>query len=122
MAELATVVLERRSGALVVRLFGEIDLSNAEAVDAELTAGLGSGREPIVVDLSELAYVDSAGIRLLFQLGERLGAEEREFRLAVPETVAVRRILHVSGIESVLPIHPSVESALATVTEVSSAG
>ena len=53
----------------MARITGEIDEFNLAAVEAELAV---LGAEPVVVDLSALAFIGSAGVRVLFALAERV--------------------------------------------------
>lgn len=87
MSELATVAVERVRGVLVAEVDGEIDASNANAIHARLLDAVGHEGVGLVVDLTETAYLDSAGIRALFDLGERLQVRGMELRLVVtPES------------------------------------
>ncbi|MDX8050755.1 STAS domain-containing protein [Lentzea sp. BCCO 10_0798] len=54
-------------GRSVIRAVGEIDLSNAQAFAAAVTDTTG----PLVVDLTEVHYIDSAGMSVLFTHAER---------------------------------------------------
>jgi anti-sigma B factor antagonist len=77
------------------RLIGELDLSvYDEATDQLLSAFDGPG--DVRLDLSELSFVDSSGIRLLIQLRRALGEGDR-IVLSSP-TPQVRKILDAVGI------------------------
>ena len=81
--ELAHVAVERHDGAVLARLSGEIDLSNASAVEDQVTGGV-AGATAVAVDLSGLRYLDSAGLALLSRLAGRLAALAGSLRLVVP--------------------------------------
>jgi anti-anti-sigma factor len=107
---LAYVSVETRGDVAVVRLEGEIDLSNAEEVrqsilDASSAAGMA-------IDLSGIAYLDSAGVRLLFEVARALGRRDTRLRLAVSEGSSVRRILDVARVEAIVPIDEHVDAAV----------
>ncbi len=53
-------------GAVVLAATGEIDMSNAAAFGAALTAAREDGGGPVVVDLTGVEYLDSAGLAALF--------------------------------------------------------
>ena len=109
---LALVEVERHGPAVLARLSGEIDLSNAVSVEEEVTAALG-GATALAVDLSGLQYLDSAGLALLSRLAGRLAELSGSLRLVVPPDAFVGRTLSISGLASAIPVDETVEAALA---------
>lgn len=109
---LAQVLLERHGGTVLARLSGEIDLSNAGAVEDKVTGSL-AGATGIAVDLSGLSYLDSAGLALLVRLSGRLTSAAGSLRLVVPPSAVVGRTLSVSGLAEAIPVDETVEAALA---------
>jgi anti-sigma B factor antagonist len=94
------------------RLSGEIDLSNAGAVEDQVSGGL-AGVTAVAVDLSGLSYLDSAGLSLLARLSGRLTAAAGALRLVVPPDAMVGRTLEVSGLAAAIPVDETLEAALA---------
>jgi anti-anti-sigma factor len=87
MSDLATVEVERRRGVAVARVVGEIDASNAALVKAQILDGVGNEGPGLVIDLSAAGYIDSAGIRALFDTGGRLQVRGMELRIvAAPDS------------------------------------
>jgi anti-anti-sigma factor len=109
---LARVAVERHGAAVLARLSGEIDLSNAGMVEDQVTGGLG-GATAVAVDLSGLDYLDSAGLAVLSRLAGRLTASAGSLRLVVPPDAIVGRTLSVSGLASAIPVDLTVDAALA---------
>lgn len=107
MGDLAQVEVEQRGDACIVRISGEIDLSNAEEVRQVLEESSSNLSRLHVVDLSQTRYLDSSGMRLLFNLAERLRVRKRELHLIVPDDAVIRRVLDLSGIPAVARIHAS---------------
>jgi anti-sigma B factor antagonist len=99
------------SGVVVARIEGEIDASNSALVEDRLTAAVPNSALGMVLDLSDLSFVDSSGVELFFRLGERL--EDRRQRLAVtlPEDSPVRRVFEIVRFSEQLPLAGSVEEA-----------
>ena len=110
--ELARVNLERHGDAVLARLAGEIDLSNAGTVEDQVTGGL-AGATAVAVDLSGLSYLDSAGLALLTRLAGRLAELSGSLRLVVPPDAFVGRTLSISGLAAAIPVDETVEAALA---------
>jgi stage II sporulation protein AA (anti-sigma F factor antagonist) len=114
LSELARLEFRRVSGIPVATVRGEIDLSNAEEVlEAGLEGAVTDGAPSVVLDLSGVVYMDSAGIRALFELHERLAALGKRMVAVVPEEAPIRRVLELADAPSVLSLSPSVEAAVA---------
>jgi len=100
-------IIDARGRAHLVSIHGEVDLSNAGAVEGQLLARLAEGR--CIVDLNGLTFIDSAGLRMLNDLGNR-------YRLAVvlgPQAV-VRRAIEIVGLSATIPTFPTLDEAEAS--------
>jgi anti-anti-sigma factor len=107
MSELAEIEAADVDEARVVRVSGEIDLSNAHDVLEAIGDAVRSGATAIVVDLSGVTFLDSSGISMLFRLRERISYSRQELRLVVPPTSPIRRVLEVTRVHDVIPIQES---------------
>ncbi len=96
-------------GSLVVSLAGELDLYNAHEVRDALASAAEQKPERIVVDLSEVEFIDSTALGVLIEARTRLD-NRRAFLLAAPG-VETRRALEVSGLDRHFGIHDTVEDA-----------
>jgi anti-sigma B factor antagonist len=101
---------ESRDGATVVRLGGELDLYNADEVRAALAQAIDGGAGRVVVDMADVEFVDSTALGVLIEARSKLGADG--LRLAAPQ-IETRRTLQVSGLDRHLPVHDTVDDALA---------
>jgi anti-anti-sigma factor len=102
----ATVESSAENGWVRVALHGEIDLANAAAVEDELRAAISHRLSAVSVDLTELTYIDSAGIRILYRLASRLQAQQIVPELIVPLDSPTRRLIELSGFESIAALRP----------------
>jgi len=86
----------------VIRLTGELDLDTADRSRGSLESAVATAASPtIVVDLSELTFCDSSGIRALLAL-HRLAADAgRDLRVREP-TRAVAQVLNLTGADRLL--------------------
>jgi anti-anti-sigma factor len=99
--------------AWVVVMHGEHDLSTAPHFDHELAQALDSGA-PVVVDLAEVDFMDSAILRALLTAREQaLAREEGSFAVVAPPGSFPSRVLALVG--TVIPTYPDVAGALAVV-------
>ena len=103
--------IERRNGAVVVRLVGELDLYNAPEVRTALLEVCAEQPERLIVDLGEVDFVDSTALGVLIEARTKL-ANRQSFLLASPG-LETHRALTISGLDQHLSVHDTVESALA---------
>ena len=102
--------IERRGAATIVHLAGELDLYNAPEVRAALFEACADEPERLVVDLREVAFVDSTVLGVLVEARTKL-PNRRSFLLAAPGR-DTHRALQISGLERHLSVHDSVDAAL----------
>jgi anti-sigma B factor antagonist len=90
--------------SVIVALAGEIDLYTAPRLQSELAAALASG-EPsrLVVDMSAVEFCDSTGMNVLLAAHRRATEQGGSLELGAPRP-AVRKILQVTGLETVFAV------------------
>jgi anti-anti-sigma factor len=113
VSTLAEIEVEREGGTVVARLNGEVDMTNASHVRDELLAAVPNDVLALVVDLDGCRYLDSAAIEVVFDISRRLQRRRQELRLVVPETSPLSRVLVLTDVNSVAPVHATMEAALA---------
>ncbi len=113
MSQLARVVVENDESPPIATVIGEIDLSNAEELEERLGSLADSGSAGLVVDLSEVSYLDSAGVRLIFRLSETLSSRSGRLCVVVGPDSPLRRVLVLSRADAVVAMSDSREGALA---------
>jgi anti-anti-sigma factor len=111
VTEHPNVTIGVEDGVVVAGLSGEIDLSNAAEITGALLRGVPNEALGLVIDLSEVSYLDSAGVRMLAELDHRLGWRAQVLRVVAPEASRSRRVLEIAGLERVLSIDISVDAA-----------
>jgi anti-sigma B factor antagonist len=108
--ESAVTGVDRRDGAVVVSLAGELDLYNAEEVRSALFDACAGEPEILVVDLEEVTFIDSTALGVLIEARSRM-ADRSGFRLASPG-LETRRALEISGLDRHFLVHGTVAEAL----------
>jgi anti-anti-sigma factor len=93
----------------VVRLDGEVDLANADEVEAVLLSDQCISAHGVVLDLLEVPFMDSSGLRVLLLLRER----HERVALVLSEDGAVHRLLGFAEMADSFPIHASTDDAVA---------
>jgi anti-anti-sigma factor len=96
--ELATLEIGWRGGLLVGRLDGEVDLSNAAALQERILAAL-VGARGLVLDLAGVTYLDSAGLALLSRIQMACAALAIGMACVVVEGTRSGRTMQVAGFE-----------------------
>jgi anti-anti-sigma factor len=104
------VTVQRLSGTAVVQLAGELDLASTPTL-ADVLHGLEPPCDLVILDLSQLTFIDSTGLRLA--INEHRRAEMDGFDLVLAgATEPILRVLRVTGLDVTLPMAPDVASAL----------
>jgi anti-sigma B factor antagonist len=91
----------RQANTCVIKLVGDLDLASAPHAEGEIGAALTDTHEVIVVDLSELAFIDSSGITALLRLEARSRADSDRL-VFLRGTPAVQRVLALCGVDGQL--------------------
>jgi anti-sigma B factor antagonist len=97
---LLTVRIRPDADRCLVSLNGEVDLSNAEALEATLQEAIGEGPERVVIDMRDLSFIDSTGIACLVRLLHEVDADR--LRFVHSTSPAVVRVLQLTGVEEKL--------------------
>lgn len=100
-----------QSRSNVLPLKGEVDLHVSPTVTASLNEMIDKKPERMVVDLSEVSYIDSAGLAALIEAMQKVEGYGGKFMLAgLQETV--RSIFEISRLDQVFQIFPDADTAL----------
>jgi anti-sigma B factor antagonist len=92
-----------RDGVLhTIRVEGELDLATAEDLERELVRVEGTDAQSIVLDLSDLDFIDSTGVRILIKAHARSRADANRLAL-LRGPKAVQRVFELTGILDRLP-------------------
>jgi anti-anti-sigma factor len=107
----ARMTLEGDGEVLTARITGEIDLSNASELEETIVDAVPNTALGMVVDLSGVEYLDSAGVRMLVHLVERFRWRQQVMRAAAPDGSRVRGVLSMAGADGVIPVDATVTEA-----------
>jgi anti-anti-sigma factor len=107
--EIATEHLERM---VVVRITRRFYSSDAQAVEGGLTAALGHGAPHLAVDMTEVDYISSAGLRVLLQLATQI--QRRKGKVVLFDLRSnVREVFSISAFDRIFSIHNDRAAAVA---------
>src|SRR5262245_148795 len=102
----------RHDTALVIAPRGRLDFNTVAAFEQRLLERC-AGEHAIVVDMAQVDYINSAGLRALLRAGKQLDRAGGRLVLCSPIDV-VREVLKISGFDAVFEIHPDLPSAVAS--------
>jgi anti-sigma B factor antagonist len=111
----AEVGVERRDGLMVASVSGEIDMTNAGYVRDELLRSVPNDARALVVSFDGCTYIDSAGIEVVFDIARRLGRRRQALHVVLGPASPLRRVLELTDVGSVAPLHDSLDEAVAAV-------
>ena len=112
MNDLGNVEVSEEDDVVVARVAGELDLSNSPATGDAIEAALPSSARTLVVDFTELTFLDSSGVAMLFRLVRRLGDHRQQLHVVAPSGEAVGRVLEIVEFDRAAPVHPTLDVAL----------
>jgi anti-sigma B factor antagonist len=112
MSTLAHIDDEWHDEVPVARLHGEVDASNVKEVGDRLRSLLSNRSVAMVIDLSSTTYLDSAGINLLFVIGEEMRGRQQRLELVVGDGSPIARMVTLTGLDQAVGVHPTLADAL----------
>jgi anti-sigma B factor antagonist len=108
------IVVDRRQSVVVISMSGDHDVFTAPELRTAVNKSIEKP-EPVVIDLTDASFIDSSILAVL--LGGLRRAREGGVGFALvldaDRSSPVRRILEVTGLVPVFPIHPELEEAVA---------
>jgi anti-sigma B factor antagonist len=96
VADQLRIDVRREADRVVVRLDGELDMASAPLLQEAIEDAEGKERSTLVLDLQQLRFIDSTGLRTILWARERCQDRAQEFALT-PGSQQVQRLLAISG-------------------------
>jgi anti-sigma B factor antagonist len=103
MAQEFGVEVTRDDRVSTVRVRGEIDLAAADRLERALQSVQDEPSEVTILDLREVTFLDSTGLRTITTADARARKEGHELRI-VRGSDQVQKLLHVTGMDKILPL------------------
>ena len=95
-----SVRTEQHDAAAVVVPTGELDIATAPALEHELERAFGDGSDRVVLDLRELEFIDSSGLRSMLIARRMADSAGAQFALIAGDR-ALQRTLEIAGIHGI---------------------
>jgi anti-sigma B factor antagonist len=110
--KLADLQVSREGDVVLARIVGEVDMSNADELRVALAAAVPVEANGIVLDLSAVDYLDSAGIRMIYHLSEAVQARRQTLLVVIPAGSMVADVLRIAGVADYIGAIETVDEAL----------
>ena len=115
MDEIVHLETEQRGEVVVARVTGELDVSGAPDMGDRLGEAVPTSALGLVLDFTELEFIDSSGIAMLFGLVRRLGSRRQELRVVALPGEPVARVLELVEFERAAAIHDDLDAAVSDI-------
>jgi anti-sigma B factor antagonist len=95
----------------VMSVTGRVDSATAPELESQLRALVDGGKTHIVLDLKNVEYMSSAGLRAMVSTLKAVKRVNGDLRLANP-SARVEEVLHLAGLTSIFTMFPTQEAAV----------
>ena len=113
---LANVTFSTLQRVTVAHITGDIDASNSPRLQTIILEHIANQDTGLVIDLTNLTYIDSTGIRLLYEISLRLDHRGQTLRVALPPDSPIRRILAITKLDTLINVDKTAQQAAAALT------
>ncbi len=106
-------VKARVSGTLaVVMVAGDLDAATAAIFRERLQSVIADGARRLVLDLRRVTFIESVALGVIIAVRKHLGGGEKSLCVVLDQAqTSIRKIFKVTGLDGVLPVHPTPEAA-----------
>lgn len=104
-----TCTARQTAGRVVLTVAGDVDLAAHARFEADVETSW-TASEDLVIDCSQVTFLDSMGLRVLVRTWHRAAESGREFALAAPSECVVR-VLELAGVTGLFPVVGSIPDA-----------
>jgi anti-anti-sigma factor len=102
---------DRKADAVVLALSGKLDATTAKTFEKKLLSQIESGERRFVINLAQLDYISSAGLRVFLLAAKRLNSANGKILLSSLQD-SVREVFDITGFSSVFCIYGSDDDAI----------
>ncbi len=105
------ISVDRRGSVTVVSLAGDADANYADSITRALLEQISAQTRWVVVDLSAVDFMSSAGLRSLLTAYKETQKVEGDMTLAAPQE-GVRSVLNISGFDKIMTVYDDTDAAV----------
>jgi anti-sigma B factor antagonist len=112
MGEAFEVVTDSGDGYVLVSVVGELDVATAPRLRKNLNKALDETRPTLVMDLTEVTFIDSTALGVLIETSKLCDANGGTMRIAVSEP-RILKVFEITGLTELFDIRPNRSEAIA---------
>lgn len=106
---------ETAPGTVAIRVEGEVDLSNVDALSGEAERAIEGESAQLVIDLGDCEFIDSSVLALFVELRKRLNSSARS-RFAIVADGQPLQVIKTTQLDREIPVFSSTDEAVAAVS------
>ncbi len=96
------------SDRYLITVSGEVDLATSPELDIAIIAAIDSGTPSVVIDLTDVSFMDSSGLGVIVRALKRCREAENDLDLVITNE-RVLKVFGITGLDQVIPIHSSIQ-------------
>ena len=96
------------SDRYLITVSGEVDLATSPELDVAIIAAIDSGATSVVIDLTDVSFMDSSGLGVIVRALKRCREAENDLDLVITNE-RVLKVFGITGLDQVIPIHASIQ-------------
>jgi anti-sigma B factor antagonist len=96
------------SDRYLITVSGEVDLATSPDLDTAVIAAIDSGTSSVVIDLTDVSFMDSSGLGVIVRALKRCREAENDLDLVITNE-RVLKVFGITGLDQVIPIHASIQ-------------
>jgi anti-anti-sigma factor len=104
-------IKRKEKGVVIVAIKGRLDAGSSPDLEREIEKVMAEGENRLILDLAELNYISSAGLRIILAGAKKLKAKQGGLSIASLQSM-VKEVFEVSGFSSIIPTFDSPDQAL----------
>lgn len=104
--------IERENGVLIAKASGRVDGSNALEFQDTLEKSIGAEDKVVILNLGQLSYISSAGLRVVLLIAKSLQSRNTEFAVCELQE-RIYEVFQMSGFDQIISVHKTESDARA---------
>ena len=110
------VSTERQGNTLIAKTDGRVDGANAREFQSALEEAIDANEQAVILDMEELSYISSAGLRVILLTAKNLRSQNAKFAVC-SLSAPIREVFEISGFDKIISIHGTQAEALASLKD-----